>query len=100
MKRLANLGLLSGRIPEMGFEVNGAFNKLKKTREMFLVGAPGFELGASCAQERRATEAPQPPARKQSRTRGPTIQDLKRNPQPVRGSRTKGANPPSAWDQS
>jgi hypothetical protein len=24
--------------------------KLKKTREMFLVGAPRFELGSSCAQ--------------------------------------------------
>jgi hypothetical protein len=34
----------------MGFGVNGAFNKLKKTREMILVGAPGFEPGASCAQ--------------------------------------------------
>src|SRR6266852_5429005 len=28
-----------------------------------------------------------------------TIQDPKRNPEPVRGSRMKGANPPSAWDQ-
>jgi hypothetical protein len=28
-----------------------------------------------------------------------TIQALNRNPEPVRGSRTKGANPPSAWDQ-
>jgi cholesterol transport system auxiliary component len=46
-----------------------------------------------------ASQVPQSPARKQSRTRGPTIQDLKRNPEPVRGSRTKGANPPSAWDQ-
>jgi len=34
----------------MGGEVNGAFNKQKKTREIFLVGAPRFELGASCAQ--------------------------------------------------
>jgi hypothetical protein len=47
------------------------------------------------AQEMRATEAPQPPAREQSRTRGPTIKDLKRDPEPVRGSRTKGANPPA-----
>jgi hypothetical protein len=39
----------------MGLEVNGAFNKLKKTREMILVGAPGFEPGASCAQAKRAT---------------------------------------------
>ncbi len=38
----------------MGFEVNAAFNKQKKTREIFLVGAPGFEPGASCAQASRA----------------------------------------------
>jgi hypothetical protein len=54
-KRLAQLDLLSARIPQMGVEVNGAFNKLKKTRGMFLVGAPRFELGTSCAQGRRAT---------------------------------------------
>ena len=53
-KRLANPDLLSARIPQMGFEGNGAFNKLKKTRDV-LVGAPGFEPGASCAQGRRAT---------------------------------------------
>jgi hypothetical protein len=52
-KRLALLDLLSARIPQMGVGVNGAFNKLKKTREMFLVGAPRFELGTSCAQGRR-----------------------------------------------
>lgn len=34
--------------------MNGAFNKQKKTREMILVGAPGFEPGASCAQASRA----------------------------------------------
>jgi hypothetical protein len=35
------------------FEVKGAFYKLKKIREMILVGAPGFEPGASCAQANR-----------------------------------------------
>src|SRR6476620_6844919 len=54
-KRLAQLDLLSARIPPMGLEVNGAFNNYKKIREIFLVGAPGFEPGASCAQGRRAT---------------------------------------------
>jgi hypothetical protein len=32
-----------------------AFDKLKKIREMILVGASGFEPEASCAQGRRAT---------------------------------------------
>src|SRR5882672_10859609 len=36
--RLAKLDLLSARIPQMGVGVNGAFNKLKKTREMFWSG--------------------------------------------------------------
>jgi hypothetical protein len=53
-KRLAQIDLLSARIPHMGVGVNGAFNKLKKTREMFLVWAPRFELGTSCAQASRA----------------------------------------------
>ena len=39
----------------MGFGVNGTFYNLKKIRRMILVGAPGFEPGASCAQGRRAT---------------------------------------------
>jgi DNA-binding protein YbaB len=39
------------------------------------------------------------PARKESRTCAPTIQNLKKKPEPVRGSRIKGANPRSAWDQ-
>jgi hypothetical protein len=52
-KGLTNPDRLSARIPQMGFEVNGAFNKSKKTREIFLVGAPRFELGTSCAQGRR-----------------------------------------------
>ena len=56
-KRLAKLDLLSARTPQMGVGVNGAFNKLKKTREMFLVGAPRFELGTSCAQGRRSRAA-------------------------------------------
>jgi len=34
-KRLAQLDLLSARIPQMEAEVNVAFNMLKKTREMF-----------------------------------------------------------------
>src|SRR6267143_1877912 len=41
-----------------------------------LVGAPRFELGTSCAQESRATQAPQSPSRKQSRTFGPTVGPL------------------------
>ncbi len=36
-------------------EVRAAFYKLKKIRTIILVGAPGFEPGASCAQGRRAT---------------------------------------------
>ena len=39
----------------MKFWVNSAFHNLKKIRKMILVGAPGFEPGASCAQGRRAT---------------------------------------------
>lgn len=98
IKRLAIPGLRSGRIPQSKFWVNGPFDNLKNIRDV-LVGAPGFEPGTSCAQERRAAQAPQSPARKQSQTRGPTIQDLSRNPELVRGSTIKGANPPSAWDQ-
>jgi hypothetical protein len=37
-KRLAQLDLLSAGIPQMGVGVNGAFNKLKKTREIFWSG--------------------------------------------------------------
>jgi hypothetical protein len=37
------------------FGVKTAFYKLKKIRQMILVGAPRFELGTSCAQGRRAT---------------------------------------------
>jgi hypothetical protein len=44
-KRLANPDLLSARIPQMGFEVNGAFNRLKKTREMFWSGRPDLNRG-------------------------------------------------------
>jgi hypothetical protein len=33
------------------------------------------------------------------RGRGPTIQNLNRKPEPIRGSSTMGANPPPAWDQ-
>jgi hypothetical protein len=40
--------------------VKKAFDKPKKIRKMFLVGAPGFEPGASCAQGRRATENKRP----------------------------------------
>ena len=40
--------------------MNGDFNKLMKTREMFLVGAPGFEPGASCAQGRSSSENNRP----------------------------------------
>src|SRR5882762_8387542 len=44
-KRLAKLDLLSARIPQMGGGVNGAFNKLKKTREMFWSGRPDSNRG-------------------------------------------------------
>ena len=36
--------------------MNGAFSELKKTREMFWSGAPGFEPGASCAQGRHSDQ--------------------------------------------
>jgi hypothetical protein len=54
-KRLAQLDLLSARIPQVKFWVNSTFHNLKKIRKMILVGAPRFELGTSCAQGRRAT---------------------------------------------
>src|ERR1700730_8935728 len=44
-KRLAQLDLLSARIPQMEVWVNGAFNKLKKTREMFWSGRPDLNRG-------------------------------------------------------
>jgi hypothetical protein len=44
-KRLAQLDLLSAGIPQMGVGVNGAFNKLKKTREMFWSGRPDLNRG-------------------------------------------------------
>src|ERR1700687_5998385 len=37
-KRLTQIDLLPARIPQMGVGVDGAFNKLKKTREMFWSG--------------------------------------------------------------
>jgi hypothetical protein len=37
------------------FMVNADFYKLQKIRRIILVGAPGFEPEASCAQGRRAT---------------------------------------------
>jgi hypothetical protein len=42
-KRLAQLDLLSARIPQRG--VNGAFNNLKKIREMFWSGRPDLNRG-------------------------------------------------------
>ena len=44
-KQLANPDLLSARIPQMVVEVNGAFNKPKKTREMFWSGRPDLNRG-------------------------------------------------------
>src|SRR5882724_3012363 len=44
-KRLTQIDLLSARIPQMGFEVNGAFNMLKKTREMFWSGRRDLNSG-------------------------------------------------------
>ena len=44
-KRLAQLDLLRAGIPQMGLEVNGAFNKLKKTREMFWSGRRDLNSG-------------------------------------------------------
>jgi len=35
------------------FGVKNVFYKLKEIRKIILVGAPGFEPGASCAQGRR-----------------------------------------------
>jgi hypothetical protein len=37
------------------FGVKTAFYKLKKIRQMILVGAPRFELGTSCAQASEAS---------------------------------------------
>ena len=54
-KRLTSSELLSARIAQMSFEWKGAFINLKKTREMFLVGASGFEPEASCAQDKSAS---------------------------------------------
>jgi len=62
-KQLANPDLLSARIPQVKFWVNSAFYNLKKIRKMILVGAPGFEPGASCAQGRRATRLRYAPTR-------------------------------------
>ena len=44
-KRLTQIDLLSARIPQMGVGVNGAFNKLKKTREMFWSGRRDLNSG-------------------------------------------------------
>jgi hypothetical protein len=44
-KRLTQLDLLSARIPHKGVGVNGAFNKLKKTREMFWSGRRDLNSG-------------------------------------------------------
>src|ERR1700722_11966817 len=42
---LADRSLLSARIPQMEVEVNGAFNMLKKTREMFWSGRRDLNSG-------------------------------------------------------
>jgi hypothetical protein len=52
---LARPDLLPVRIPQVKLRVKNLFNKLNKMRKIILVGAPGFEPGASCAQGRRAT---------------------------------------------
>jgi hypothetical protein len=52
---LARPDLLPVRIPQVKLRVKNLFDKLKKIRRIFLVGAPGFEPGTSCAQGRRAT---------------------------------------------
>jgi hypothetical protein len=44
-KRLAQLDFLRAGIPQMGVGVNGAFNKLKKTREMFWSGRRDLNSG-------------------------------------------------------
>src|SRR5882724_10742596 len=44
-KRLTQIDLLFARIPQMGVGVNGAFNKLKKTREMFWSGRRDLNSG-------------------------------------------------------
>ena len=52
---LARPDLLPVRIPQVKLRVKNLFDKLNKMRKIILVGAPGFEPGASCAQGRRAT---------------------------------------------
>src|SRR5260221_12578871 len=44
-KRLTQMDLLAARIPQTGVGVNGAFNKLKKTREMFWSGRRDLNSG-------------------------------------------------------
>src|SRR5258705_8597411 len=44
-KRLTQIDLLSARISQMGVGVNGAFNKLTKTREMFWSGRRDLNSG-------------------------------------------------------
>src|SRR5260370_30590468 len=51
---LAKPDLLPVRIPQVKLRVKNLFDKLKKIRKILLVGAPGFEPGASCAQGRRS----------------------------------------------
>src|SRR6266853_770711 len=51
---LAKPDLLPVRIPQVKLRVKNLFDKLKKIRRIILVGAPGFEPGASCAKGRRA----------------------------------------------
>jgi hypothetical protein len=52
LKRLANLDLLPARIPQIGGEVNVAFNKLKKTREMFWSGRRDLNSGPPAPKAR------------------------------------------------
>jgi len=57
-RKVNGLRIQTSCLPEFHrwVEVKGAFNKLKKTREIFLVGAPRFELGTSCAQGRHSDQ--------------------------------------------
>jgi len=53
---LAKPDLLPVRIPQVKLRVKNLFDKLKKIRQIILVGAPGFEPGTSCAQGRHSAQ--------------------------------------------
>lgn len=54
---LAKPDLLPVRIPQVKLRVKNLFAKLKKIRQIILVGAPGFEPETSCAEGRRSRGA-------------------------------------------